>query len=354
MNAKLCSMSIILILFASASFAQGFGELGTKAVGFEKPVPGAILDFPRDHGMHPDFRIEWWYVTANLEGADNRKYGVQWTLFRSALKPGQKKGWASPQLWMGHTAITSRTMHSVEEIRARGGIAQAGVEIEPFNAWINDWQMRSIAQPGEDALSQLLLTASGTEFAYKLKLNAKGPLVLHGENGYSIKSNGGHASHYYSQPFYGVTGVLKLPDGDVTVSGSAWLDREWSSQPLAASQKGWDWVSLHFDDGAKLMGFRLRENDDSNYTSATWIAQNGTPITYPDGALTMTPLQTTQINGKNVPTRWRIQLPDQNVNLTLDALNKQSWMNTSFPYWEGPVSISGSNQGRGYLEMTGY
>ena len=29
-------------------------------------------------------------------------------------------------------------------------------------------------------------------------------------------------------------------------------------------------------------------------------------------------------------------------------------MGTSFPYWEGPISISGTHSGRGYLEMTGY
>jgi len=25
-----------------------------------------------------------------------------------------------------------------------------------------------------------------------------------------------------------------------------------------------------------------------------------------------------------------------------------------FPYWEGPVFATGSHEGRGYLEMTGY
>jgi predicted secreted hydrolase len=29
-------------------------------------------------------------------------------------------------------------------------------------------------------------------------------------------------------------------------------------------------------------------------------------------------------------------------------------MNLRIPYWEGPVRISGSHPGQGYLEMTGY
>ena len=35
-------------------------------------------------------------------------------------------------------------------------------------------------------------------------------------------------------------------------------------------------------------------------------------------------------------------------------LNAKSWMGTSFPYWEGPISFAGSHAGVGYLEMTGY
>ena len=90
-------------------------------------------------------------------------------------------------------------------------------------------------------------------------LQAEGPLVLQGDRGYSVKSAGGQASHYYSQPFYRVTGRLDLPAGPVAVTGQAWLDREWSSQPLAADQTGWDWFSLSFDTGEKMMGFVLRD-----------------------------------------------------------------------------------------------
>ena len=76
--------------------AQGFAGLATNAEGFEGPRPDVALQFPRDHGPHPGFRIEWWYVTATLTGADGRDYGVQWTLFRSALAPQDtRKGIAS-------------------------------------------------------------------------------------------------------------------------------------------------------------------------------------------------------------------------------------------------------------------
>ena len=141
------------------------------------------MSFPRDHGAHPDYRIEWWYLTANLEGPDGTAYGAQWTLFRSALAPGEGEGWASPQLWMGHAALTTGETHYSAERMGRGGIGQAGVTLSPFAATIDDWKMTSRAAAGADELSALDISAAGKGFSYALALDAEGPLVLQGESG---------------------------------------------------------------------------------------------------------------------------------------------------------------------------
>jgi predicted secreted hydrolase len=344
---------LIYLCLAAPAFGQGFAGLGTEAEGFSVPQPGTALDFPADHGPHPAYRIEWWYLTANLQAADGTDYGVQWTLFRSALAPVEQSDWSSPQLWMGHAGLTTRTHQFMAERLARGGIGQAGVTAEPFAAWIDNWQMASRASPGVDALSALDLCAAGQAFSYDLELDAKGPLVLQGVQGYSVKSAKGQASHYYSQPFYHVTGTLTLPTGVIAVTGQAWLDHEWSSQPLAEDQTGWDWFSLHFDSGEKMMGFRLR-GGGPDFTSATWIGADGRPQPQAPGALRVTPLETATVAGRSVPIRWRVQLPKKGVDVTTLALNPQAWMDTRFPYWEGPIRIEGSHTGRGYLEMTGY
>jgi len=146
---------------------------------------------------------------------------------------------------------------------------------------------------------------------------------------------------------------LTLPEGDVRVSGQGWLDREWSSQPLAEGQSGWDWFSLSFDDGAKLMGFVLR-GEGAGYSSATWIAPDGVTTAFADGALVATPLQSAPVAGRDVPVLWRVELPARGVDVTVKAINPGAWMEVSVPYWEGPVTVTGSHGGRGYLEMTGY
>ena len=351
MNVRL--VVLLLLAMAAPALAQGFAGLGSDPEGFTMPEQGRELVFPRDHGAHPGYRIEWWYLTANLTGADGEDYGAQWTLFRSALKPEEKPGWQSPQLWMGHAALTTAEKHYSAERLARGGIDQAGVTLSPFSAAIDDWRMASRAPPGSDELSALDVSASGQSFSYRLKLDATGPLVLQGDRGYSVKSNKGQASYYYSQPSYQVSGTITIEGREVEVTGQAWFDHEWSSQPLSPDQTGWDWFSFHFDSGEKLMGFRLRDSGPG-FTSATWIGGNGVPESQPPGALAVEPLDWENIDGRKVPVRWRVALPSKGLDVTTRALNPNAWMDTQVSYWEGPVRIEGSHAGRGYVEMTGY
>jgi predicted secreted hydrolase len=340
---------IVAIFWANQALTQGFAGLGTDATGFSDPDPDYEITFPRDHGAHPDFRVEWWYLTATLQAEDGREFGVQWTLFRSALRPEEAAGWDSAQIWLGHAALTTADAQYSAERYARGGIGQAGVTADPFTAYIDDWEM---VGEGLD-LQVLSLFARGDDFSFDLDLSADGPIILHGADGYSVKSPEGQASLYYSQPFYSVSGTLNLPEGPVAVTGNGWLDREWSSQPLASGQTGWDWFSLQFGDGARLMGFGLR-GLETVFTSATWIDPDGTVTPYGDGAIRLTPLEWAEIAGRDVPVSWRFEMPERGVDIQTVPLNPQAWMDLSIAYWEGPISFTGSHAGRGYLEMTGY
>ena len=126
---------ILLASLGGKALAQGFAGLGETADGFATVVPGKAFSFPADHGPHPEFRIEWWYVTANLVDASGTAFGAQWTLFRQATKPGaQGEGWANQQLWMGHAAVTRADTHRTSETFARGGVGQAGADANPFLA----------------------------------------------------------------------------------------------------------------------------------------------------------------------------------------------------------------------------
>lgn len=337
------------------ALAQGFAGLGRDAEGFAAVTPGREWHFPDDHGPHPAYRIEWWYLTANLTDAEGGAYGVQWTLFRQAMAAGaQTDGWATPQIWMGHAAATSAAAHRSAETFARGGIGQAGVTATPFQAWIDAWEIRAL--DGFDAMriAQLEVSAAGSDFDYRLRLDSTQPLVLQGDAGYSRKSERGQASYYYSQPYFTAAGTVTIDGKPMTVTGRAWMDREFSSQPLASDQTGWDWFSLHLPDGIKLMLFRLRQRDGANYFSGNWIGADGRSEQLASDMIAMMPIATTEVAGRKLPTSWQVSIAARGLAIETMPLNAQSWMATSFAYWEGPVRFTGTHQGVGYLEMTGY
>ncbi len=318
---------------------------------FNAADPNYQIDFPKDHGPHEKFRIEWWYFTANLKSESIDDLGIQWTLFKSNLKPDSRK---NPQqknrFWMAHSAITTETSHYSEERFARGNTGQAGVALNPFRAWIDNWSMK-----GDNELENIKLESRGVDFSYSLQLSTKMRPVLQGERGFSEKSEKSAASHYYSQPFYSVRGWVILNGKQHIVEGVGWLDREWSSDLLSENQLGWDWFSLHLNNGEKVMLFKVRDDDGVDFLSGSWIYKNGTkrPLSSSDFKLKETDYS--MVKGRRIPTKWKIVVRGSDpFTINTEALNINSWMDTSFPYWEGPISFSGDFSGVGYLEMTGY
>src|ERR1700681_4176866 len=162
----LVGSALLLAVSRKAALARTFAGLGMNGDGFASLIPGKTFPFPADHGPHPDYRIEWWYVTANLMDSAGIAYGAQWTLFRQAMQPGaQQGGWANQQIWMGHAAVTRADTHRYSETFARGGVGQAGVETAPIRAWIDSWEMRGGAELHDDAIAPLELNASGADFS---------------------------------------------------------------------------------------------------------------------------------------------------------------------------------------------
>jgi len=345
--------------------AGDFAVLARSAEGFDPAIPGYALEFPRDHGPHPGFRIEWWYLTANLTDANGKPYGIQWTLFRWARQPpgaaAAANPWNGKQIYMAHVALTWPQGHIGLQRYARGGdhggIAQAGVRAAPFSAWLDDW---SLSSHGEHWLP-LVVKARQGNFGFQLDLESDRPLVLQGQDGFSQKHPDGSGSYYYSQPFLHASGTLTIAGETFQVSGDAWLDREWSSQFLQSDQVGWDWFALHLDSGEKLMLFRLRQRDMAaglpDFRSGMLISPKGERTRLDGRRIQFTPLEFERIAGRDLPLRWQISLPEIGRELEIRALVPDQWMYVDFAYWEGAVVAAGSDdgsRGRGYLELTGY
>ena len=345
MNMKILGFFVFLWLVSHNTAASEYNN------EFNIADPSYQITFPRDHGPHKNFRIEWWYFTANLKSQSIENLGVQWTLFKSNLTPmSSKKPKRLNGFWMAHSAITTETFHYSEERFAREKGARAGVILDPFKAWIDNWSMK-----GDNKLETIQLESSSVDFSYSLKLSTKISPVLQGNKSFSKKSEQGAASHYYSQPFYFVEGWVILNGKRHVVEGVGWLDREWSSDLLNENQLGWDWFSLHLDNGEKVMLFKVRQENGDEFLSGSWISRDGTKKSLSASDFELEEMAYSTIEGKQIPTNWKISFFGSDpITINANALNTNSWMETSFPYWEGPISVSGSLSGVGYLEMTGY
>ncbi|MGF1727690.1 lipocalin-like domain-containing protein [Photobacterium nomapromontoriensis] len=319
--------------------------------GFAPVVPDRLFHFPADHLPHPKFRTEWWYLTANLKSENGEMFGVQWTLFRSASSIEQGDGWQSPQRYMAHIVVTSKDKMWAAERFARGGIGQAGVIGKPYRAWLDNWSWRSFG----DSPFPGTLTFADDGMRAKLAIQNTGSLILQGEGGFSQKHpTQDIASYYYSAPFLALRGQLELDGKTYQVSGEGWYDREWSSAGLSENQLGWDWFSIRLDDGRALMLYQIREKDQQPYILGSLSQSDGTKTNLTAADIHLSPVSFTAHEGKNYPLDWIVDIPSQQIKLRVNVVRKAQWLPFVFSYWEGPITVSGSHSGQGFMELTGY
>ena len=323
----------------------------TSSKAFANVIPGYDITFPFDHASHPEYAVEWWYITANLTDKQNNPYALQWTLFRFASDTGSTP-WANAQQYMGHVGLRDGKQAWFEERFARGGVGNAGIITAPFNAFIDNWQW--LAQSSEMFPSTLEFTID-TQIKVSLDFTTDKPFVKHGEQGFSRKlRDSQQASYYYSQPHIQVSGKLELPIGIVEVSGNAWFDHEWTSQYLSPLAQGWDWFSIHFDDGAKLMLFNMRHEQDEDYWSGTLITTNAEIVHLSQSDIQGKVSKRDKVEGRLLPLYWSIQLPNQQIDIQIAPMQTKQWNPGVFSYYEGGTVISGSHSGVGFIELTGY
>jgi predicted secreted hydrolase len=344
-------------------------------------LPQRTLAFPRDHGAHPDFRTEWWYITGHAktpagQNSAGREFGFQVTFFRSRVEATQnmQSQFAAKQLIFAHCAVTDvqgkKLWHDQRIAREGFGIAQASEQ--DTDVKLRDWTLKR-------AIPQLKgnLAALDAEVAYEARIAAKDfaldlrfaetqTLLLQGNQGLSRKGpDEKQASYYYSKPHLAATGRIALQGQNFDIQGTAWLDHEWSQELLHPEAVGWDWIGMNLFDGSALTAFQLRRKDGS----ALWTGGSYRPppasglptfIAHP-GEVKFQALKpwTSPTTGAKYPTEWLVRTPADYYTVRAVIPNQEldSRNSTGAVYWEGLSDLfdsNGKHVGRGYLEMTGY
>jgi predicted secreted hydrolase len=332
--------------------------------GYRRATEVRPFTFPADHGPHPGYKTEWWYVTGTLTGPDAQPYGYELTIFRLGLAPPDADSaptasgdWRTNQLYMAHFAVTNgadETFHTFERFQ-RGGAGLAGARADPFRVWLDNWSMTG----SENSPFPMQLQVQEEGIGIDLTLRPAKPRVLQGDRGLSQKGPGsGNASYYYSYTRLDTDGTLALNGDTLSVTGASWMDREWSTSALGPEQEGWDWFSLQLDDGRDLMYYQLRRTDGSpsEFSEGVIVGPNGETqrLDRSDVSIEVLDTWTSPDGAHTYPVEWRLRVPGEDIDLEIMPLIPNQELDVSVRYWEGAVRIEGSASGRGYVEMTGY
>ena len=317
--------------FLRAAALLGLSKAHAAKVDYPQVRPGRSFAFPRDHGAHPEFRIEWWYVTGWLQGA----LGFQITFFRARPEAASDNPsrFNPRQILLAHAALSDpgrgRLLHDERAARAGFGLAQA--ETTRTGVWIDDWRLAL-----EGGRYEARIASREFQFEFSFLANQ---IVLQGESGFSRKGHRPHeASYYYSRPHMDVVGKLNGRG----VEGRAWLDHEWSSAYLAPEAAGWDWTGINLFDGGSLMAFRMRDRSGQTHFAPPGVS--------------MKPLRFWRSPRTGVQYPVSMQVNELRLEPLMDDQELDARASTGTIYWEGAVRAfkEAAEVGRGYLELTGY
>ncbi|WP_424251641.1 lipocalin-like domain-containing protein [Collimonas pratensis] len=339
---------------------SGMAPSFAAAPEFAPVLPGQPLTLPQDTGAHPGFRTEWWYATGWLTLPDGRPVGFQITFFRSATgnDRANPSAFAPSQLIIAHAALSDPSLGKLlhDQKSARAGFGLAYAKQGNTDVALDDWRLQRQAD------GRYLVSVAARDFTLELSLTPTQLPLLQGDGGYSRKGPlAAQASYYYSEPQLRVSGKVSRAGQAQAVSGSAWLDHEWSTSVLAADAIGWDWLGANLDDGSALMAFQIRNRSgDKVWAHAALRDARGQVTQYGPEQVNFTPQR-----------RWRsprtdASYPVQSVLHTgaiawslqplQDDQELDSRLSTGSVYWEGAVTVNrdGKRAGHGYLELTGY
>lgn len=354
-----CALSLGAAVLVSAAAPGTLAE--------EQPLasvrPGVPLQFPRDHGSHSDFRIEWWYVTGWLHSrAPNEALGFQITLFRvrPQIDARNPSAFTPRQIILGHCAIADPAHGRLWQGQRieRAALGLAGAAGGDLRVWMEQWLLARA--PG--AADRFEVQASSKQCGLDLTLAATAPSLPNGVEGYSRKGPVPEsASEYYSEPHLQVSGRIQRGDRSDEVRGEAWLDHEWASEYLDPNAVGWDWTGLNLDDGSALMAFVIRDRHGGRYwASATLRARDGSVQVFAPDQIEFQPQRRWRSprSGVLYPVGERLRVGALTLELTplLDDQEFDARTTANALYWEGAVTAVGASgvAGRGYLELTGY
>ncbi len=327
---------------------------------FALPRPNPTFKFPQDHGSHPDFKLEWWYVTGHLTGEEGNRFGYQATFFRHV---STEMGSGPTTLYLAHMALL--------DVREGSFVYQTRLNREGWDASAAVGRLAVVNGPWSLRMkqdSEVLVLDAGirSQVKFDLQLTPEKPVVLFGENGFSRKgAEASAASYYLTFTRLKTEGTLRVDGVDLKVEGTSWLDHEISSSQLGTGLVGWDWICIQLLDNREIMMYRLRRADGTSdpASTLTWVDQTAKTQVQPFEWRPLTTWKSPE-TAAVYPGRVELETIDpangEKRVLVVEPLAENQELATGpggIAYWEGACRVrdaDGKEVGSAYMELTGY
>ncbi|WP_298533238.1 lipocalin-like domain-containing protein [uncultured Algibacter sp.] len=341
----------VLVLFFLVSF------LGNAQVWKTYPYnpttnPTSEIAFPLDEGRHSSEELEWWYVSGHITTNSDKEYSFMLTYFfrPTSVSIFNFDGFRilnitdeSDGTFYQDTKALNYTTLSETGLNIEASIFPSGSEF-----WRNKKDNGDMSIPFEYEIS-----ASSAEVSIAFDLETvKRPLIVGGDG----KFNQGASSYtyYYSQTENNVTGSLTLNGLTETITGKAWIDRQYGDfNPFTGED--YEWFSIKLDNGTDLNLWNIfnanREIPNNlNYKIlSAYVDENqNTQYTVSDFEIERLEYFFTPDNLKSYSKKWRLTSTSKNIDLLITSNYEASEVNISelsFRFFEGATTVTGTING---------
>jgi predicted secreted hydrolase len=317
-------------------------------------------------GARNDYETEWWYYHGYLQAGEKR-FAFHFAYFRRRTNDVWI-GSLLPLRWLGkharfaHFGLTDFEGRRFWYGHQRSIFNHSGTLSNKYQAWIHEW---SIGASG----TTHYLRAALKDVGLHLQFSPLKPPANH-QHACGLSDEPERPACYWSYPRMEIKGSLTVEGETVDVSGTAWMDRAYGRLALNRVDghvEGWDWFGIQLDDGRELMLYEQPGVNNAMKRSihATLVDDTGKAeyLNTSDFAFCPQSYWTSPHTGLKYPSSWKISSQSRELSLFI-----QPWLriqeldtrgSTCLMYWEGPVEVEGTldgrvAKGRGFVELVGY
>lgn len=303
---------------------------------------GTALTFPADEGYHPGEPVEWWYTVGHVTGdvtGDEYSYMLTYFYypsfgfdgFRILNLANDETGEFFPEM-----AVVNYPTLSTDHLEIEAQQLLGATEI---------WETR---RNGNGDLIPFSYHIESEQPNGSINLDyvaSKRPLIVNGDGLFDqgLESY----TYYYSQTMLDVEGSITFDGFTESVSGIAWIDRQWGSMNPSPTEtdEQYEWFCVQLDNGMDLNIWNIFDADGmipdtSTYRLVSIYANGSTDIHSHDFTMHRTAYSYLPDSSRVYSQQWNFVLDD--IDLVITTLYNNSEVTLPFRFYEGTTTVTGT------------